>query len=332
MSRNSVKKVIHGGKVKRVMEERHYGILDFSANLNPLPPKLEMKFDAESLGYYPDDSYFALKSEIARLFDRKPEEITVGNGSVEIIRVFCASVLSDANRAYIHQPTFGEYEFSATLAGAGVTEKESEATVSFLCNPNNPTGEIRPREFLELYADECRRNGRILFLDEAFIELSDPAQSMVEHPDSHLFVMRSLTKSFSVPGIRFGYGFGDPDLIERMEAMRPPWTVNSFAEEVAFEAFRHYADLEASRAYIRKEREWLCDALAGYCKTIFPSSVNFLLLDLGRDVSGICARFEAEGILVRDCHSFGLPTCIRVAVRTHDENMRLVEAFSTCVH
>jgi len=327
-----MKKVIHGGKVKRIREEGHSGILDFSANLNPHPPKLSMNFEPESLGYYPDDSYYALKSEIARLFHRKPEEITVGNGSVEIIRVFCASILSEGDLAYIHQPTFGEYEFSATLAGAEITQKECDATVSFLCNPNNPTGEILSREFLEVRVRECRRNDCLLFLDEAFIELSDPAQSMVENQDPHLFVMRSLTKSFSVPGIRFGYGFGNPDLIERMEAMRPPWTVNSFAEEIAFEAFHHYADLEASRSYIKKEREWLSDALSAYCTRIFPSSVNFLLLDLGRDVGEICSRFETKNILVRDCHSFGLPTCIRVAVRTHDENERLVEAFSTCVH
>ena len=331
MSRINIKKVVHGGKVKRIREEGHSGILDFSANLNPLPPKLTMSFDKKSLGYYPDDSYSALKSEIARLFHRKPDEITVGNGSVEIIRVFCASQLAKGDLAYIHQPTFGEYEFSATLAGAGITRKESNARVSFLCNPNNPTGEILSREFLAGYVKECEQNDRILFLDEAFIELSDPAQSMVENSNSCLFVMRSLTKSFSVPGIRFGYGFGDPELIEKMEAVRPPWTVNSFAEEIAFDAFRHYADLEASRAYIKKEREWLCGELAVYCTRIYPSSVNFLLLDLGRDVTGICSRFESEDILVRDCHSFGLSTCIRVAVKTHDENKRLVEAFPSCV-
>jgi threonine-phosphate decarboxylase len=331
LSRNNLKKVVHGGKVKRVREEGHSGILDFSANLNPKPPKLSINFDEQSLGYYPDDSYYALKSEIGRLFHRKPEEITVGNGSVEIIRVFCASVLSEGDLAYIHQPTFGEYEFSVILAGGGNTEKEGDARVSFLCNPNNPTGEILSKEFLQVYLQECEQNDRILFLDEAFIELSDPAQSMVENCDPSLFVMRSLTKSFSVPGIRFGYGFGDPELIESMEAVRPPWTVNSFAEQIAFEAFRHYADLEASRAYIRKEREWLCDELSGYCTRIYPSSVNFLLLDLGRDVTDICSRFEREDILVRDCHSFGLPTCIRVAVKTHDENKRLVEAFPLCV-
>lgn len=332
MSPNRLEKVIHGGKVKILKEEGCSDVLDFSANLNPYPPILDLDLDPDRLGYYPDDGYSALKSEIGRLCNRKPEEITVGNGSIEIIRVFCAATLSQKERAYIYRPTFGEYEFSTRLAGAGITNKPEDARVSFLCNPNNPTGELLSKEILEELLVGCRKSGRILFLDEAFIELADPAQSMADNTDPSLFVMRSLTKSFSVPGIRFGYGFGDPELIERMEAIRLPWTVNTFAEEIALEAFRHYRDLKESRTRINREREWLRNELSDFCSRIFPSSTNFLLLDLGADVTGICTRLKEGGILVRDCHSFGLPTCIRVAVRRHDENRRLVEAFSSCLH
>ena len=78
------------------------------------------------------------------------------------------------------------------------------------------------------------------FLDEAFIELADPSQSMVGCRDDSLFVLRSLTKSFAVPGLRFGYGFGEPGLIERMEIARPPWSVNAYAEQFAIAAFGVY--------------------------------------------------------------------------------------------
>lgn len=332
MSRNFLNKVIHGGKVKSIRERGNPDILDFSANLNPAPPKLNFFPDPKNLSYYPDDSYYALKLAISKIFRRKPEEITVGNGSIEIIRVFCASFLKPGDIVHIQEPTFGEYAYSAGLYGAEIGDSKSRAKASFFCNPNNPTGELVTKEYLEGYLRDCAESDSILFLDEAFIELSDPSQSMVANCDPSLFVLRSLTKSFSVPGIRFGYGFGDCDLIEKMEAVRPPWTVNTFAEEFALEAFRHYQDLEASRRYIHKEREWLMNKFSDFPVRIYPSSTNFILLDFGEDITDLCAGLEREGILVRDCHSFGLPTCIRVAVRTRDENRRLIEAFIRCVH
>ncbi len=171
----------------------------------------------------------------------------------------------------------------------------------------------------------------ILFLDEAFIELSDPAQSLVAERDPALFILRSLTKAFAVPGLRFGYGFGNPDLIARMEVLRPPWSVNTFAEQFAVLAFRNYHLLEESRKRIRVEREWLARNLRDLGFPVLPSSANFLLVNLGRPASGLAACLLAKGILVRDCASFGLPESVRIAVRRREENEQLVEALAACL-
>jgi len=171
-----------------------------------------------------------------------------------------------------------------------------------------------------------------VFVDEAFIELADPLQSLADHSDPHLFVLRSLTKSFAVPGIRFGYGFGPPDLIEKMETMRPPWSINAYAEAFAVEAFRHMDELDKSRAFIHNEREWLKTGISNCGLHCFPSSANYLLADYGQEVGPLCKKLESAGILVRDCTSFGLPTCIRIAIRTREENKELVEALLACVH
>jgi Histidinol-phosphate/aromatic aminotransferase and cobyric acid decarboxylase len=93
---------------------------------------------------YPDDTYCLLKETIGKIFHREPEEITVGNGSIELIRSFCASVLEPGDRIFLQPPTFGEYEYSARLAGAECTTEPSRAKVRFLCNPNNPTGRLPP--------------------------------------------------------------------------------------------------------------------------------------------------------------------------------------------
>ena len=287
--------------------------------------------DPAYLSSYPDNEYTRLKECIAKAFHRNPEEICVGNGSIELIRVFCSVVLSGKKTYFTESPTFGEYALSARLAGAAAADTSKAATVSFICNPNNPTGELRSRSGLTACLRDASSHEGLLFMDEAFIELADPAESLVDVRGEPLFVLHSLTKSFAVPGIRFGYGFGEPDLIEKIETARPPWSVNAYAEAFALEAFRHLDDLKKSRDYIRKERDWLFLRIGELGLRCHPSSANYLLVDCFRDAGPLCAKLETHDILVRDCTSFGLASCIRVAVRTREENKMLIEALSACV-
>jgi threonine-phosphate decarboxylase len=323
--------VVHGGTGKRQRENTGKNLLDFSASLNPLPPLFSWTFDPGCLSSYPDNGYCRLKERIAQVFHRDIEEICVGNGSIELIRVFCPVALAGKKTFSIPSPTFGEYELSARLAGAVAATGPGTANVSFVCNPNNPTGELYSRAEILARAREAASHGGILFVDEAFIELADPSQSVVDEHNESLFVLRSLTKSFAVPGIRFGYGFGEPDLVAKIETARPPWSVNAYAEAFALEAFSHFGELEKSRAYIGKEREYLMKQIQEMGLQCHPSSANYLLVDCTRDAGLLCSELEAHNILVRNCTSFGLPSSIRVAVRTHEENALLAEALAACV-
>jgi threonine-phosphate decarboxylase len=325
-------RVVHGGIGKQQREKTRKKLLDFSASVNPLPPSFAWSCDPSCLSQYPDNDYTLLKEIIARTFHRKPTEVCVGNGSMELIRVFCSVMLDGAKKYCTESLTFGEYSLSARLTGATAAASCSGVDVSFICNPNNPTGMLRKRDDVLSHVKEMASHGGTVFVDEAFIELADPSQSLTDRHDRNLFVLRSLTKSFAVPGIRFGYGFGNPDIIDKMEVVRPPWSVNAYAEAFASEAFRHMDMLESSREFIRKEREWLGSGISSCGLYCYPSSANYLLVEYGQDVVPLCAKLERSGILVRDCTSFGLPTCIRVAVRTHGENKALVEALSACVH
>lgn len=324
-------RVVHGGRELWYRKRSGRPVLDFSANLNPFPPEVPWDPDPSALSSYPDDRYEALREAIGRTFGRRPEEIAVGNGSMELIRVFCRAALSPGDGFYLDPPTFGEYELSARLAGALLLEDPGRARVRFLCNPNNPTGALLPAARVRESLRQVRNSGGILFLDEAFIELSDPAESLVGERDPALFLLRSLTKAFAVPGLRFGYGFGDPELIERMEVLRPPWSVNTFAEEFALLALRHYDRLGDSRQRIGKERAWLEERLGDLGLAPLPSSANFLLVLLGEPAPALAARLLEKGILVRDCTSFGLPNAIRVAVRTREENQHLIGALAACL-
>ncbi len=327
-------RVVHGGTGKRQQEKTHKKVLDFSASVNPCPPQFTWELDPARLEVYPDDTYSERKERIGQVFHRDPSEICVGNGSIELIRVFCAVLFrhSSNNRSFfLTPPTFGEYALSARLAGADPARDQSAAAVTFFCNPNNPTGQLTSKTEVLGHLHAAKEHGGMLFCDEAFIELADPCESVADIRDPGLFVLRSLTKSFSVPGIRFGYGFGDPALVEKIETARSPWSVNAYAEAYAMEAFLHMDDLAASRDAISKERTLLASGLEALGMRCTPSRANYILADCGMNLAGLCGMLAEKGILVRDCTSFGLPTSIRVAVRTRDDNRILIEALAACV-
>ena len=334
MAADFPKRVVHGGNGKRQHEKTHKTVLDFSASVNPYPPHVEWRCDPETLSLYPDDTYYELKQRIGEIYGRNPGEICVGNGSVEIIRAFCSAIFrysAAPGRYYLEPPTFGEYELSARLAGAERVTRQDAATVSFVCNPNSPTGTLHRKEDLLARLDTVRGYGGILFCDEAFIDLADPDQSLSAVRDPALFVLHSLTKSFSVPGLRIGFGFGDPELIEKIETIRSPWCLNACAEAFTMEALLHRNDLAASRMAIAKERQNLVKGLHELGLTCHPSSANFLLVETGKPVGPLCEALCTRGVLVRDCTSFGLPACIRIAVMTSAENKRLLETLAACV-
>ncbi|MEI8330994.1 MAG: aminotransferase class I/II-fold pyridoxal phosphate-dependent enzyme [Methanomicrobiales archaeon] len=331
MAVNFPKCVVHGGTGKRQLKKTWKKVLDFSARINPYPSQQVWSCDPTFHASYPDDTFYELKERIAETFRRRPDEICVGNGSIEFIRVFCSLMQLREKKYFCQSPTFGEYALSAQRAGAIPSADPSTADVSFICNPNNPTGSLLDKKTLLRSPTEIKLHDGILCCDEAFIGLSDPYQSLSDISDPNLFVLHPLTKSFSVPGIRFGFGFGSPELIENIEIIRPPWSVNAYAEAFAMEALLHMDDLEKSREQIRKEREWLNGEINALGLECYQSSVNYILVECGHSVSLLCDSLEERSILIRDCTSFGLPTCVRIAVRTHEENILLIEVLVECM-
>jgi threonine-phosphate decarboxylase len=345
----SARECKHGGKVREATSILGKEPLDFSANINPLgsPPLKDVVLrELEKIGHYPDNSYASFRQAAASFVGVDAESIVPGNGSSELIRLFAEAALDEGDLALIPSPTFSEYENQSLLAG-GRTRRIKigqsglplvgeadlrEAKALFLCNPNNPTGRLLSREQVIDLADKCERSRIFLLVDEAFIELSDPEQSVARMAPERefLFVMRSLTKSFGVPGLRLGFGVTNYDLGQIMNRARIPWSVGSMAAAAGTYLLSCEAHLERSRALIKEECAWLASALRGLGLEPQESSVNFLLVNIepaGIASDRLAERIMAESILVRDCQSFGLGKgYIRVAVRNRDENERLIAA------
>jgi threonine-phosphate decarboxylase len=343
----------HGGKFREAASNE-LTPLDFSANINPLgSPPLEaiVLKELERIGYYPDNRYMDFRQAAARFVDANPENIVPGNGSSELIRLFAEMTLGDGGLALIPQPTFGEYENQSLLAGGRVRRIDigpdgmprfsdsdlNEAKAAFICNPNNPTGVLLPYEEIVSLAERCEDSETFLLVDEAFIELSDPDQSVASlAPKAEcLFVMRSLTKSFGVPGLRLGFGVANPFVAEIMDRARIPWSLGSIAAAAGSYLLGEKDFLERSRTVIREELEYLTSALKRLGLHPLGSMVNFILVDVtpsGLASDDLAGRMMAEGVLVRDCQSFGLGKgYIRVAVRNRNENEQLISALERVV-
>ncbi len=330
MQKHFPEKAVHGGRIIALRQKYGPDLLDVSASMNPFLPHLPCDFRDVDLCVYPDDTYSALKDKIGHVFSRSSDEICVGNGSAELIRVYCSVVLSSKDTVRIDPPTFGEYALSAKLAGAKVVSG-SDADLLVICNPNNPTGILQSRDEMLAHLDDCAKKNSRLFVDEAFMELAARDESISDIRSDDLFVMRSITKCFSVPGIRFGFGFGPADLIEKIETVRIPWTVNAFAEAFTMQALDHYGELVDSAEKISREREWYFARLTELGLSFAPSSVNYILVRLGRNASAFTDAMLKHGILVRDCTSFGLHDSIRISIETREKNLRVVEALRECL-
>ena len=354
----------HGGNVYKVAQKQRIPverIMDFSASINPLgPPAAVLRTIRSALKqivHYPDPDCWQLRQELAQQIGVDPDMILVGNGSTELIHLLPRALTIKA--ALIIGPTFEEYARALTNAGSSVqyvharreerfrpplndvlrqfSAKQSKFDAVFLCNPNNPTGQVMSRLALCELAEVVERQQGWLIIDEAFIDYCQE-QSVVslvsEHP--RMMVLRSLTKFYAMPGLRIGYLVGASKVVDRLKDRQPPWSVNSLAQEVSRAVLHDQAYATQSRIFMKSERSRFVRGLRSLSGLrVYSSAANFVLIELP---ASICAgemtdRLASERLLVRDCSTLpGLTTqMIRVAIRTVKENRRLIAALGACV-
>lgn len=351
-------KDIHGGNIWAVA--RKYGlkvdeIADFSASINPLIPHEDIRriilTNIESIFHYPDPEYKVLTGDIARILHIGHENILIGNGSIEFI--YLIPRVLKTRKVLIPVPAFTEYEKSVLQSGAipqfvyGTEESCFKISVEdlinsledidmvFLCNPNNPTGLGFDRNELHEFIDVCDKRGIWIVVDEAFIEFLADGEDVTHIYEAlrkkRVMVLRSFTKSFSIPGLRLGYLIGNQETVKILKEAKEPWSVNSLAQAMGSEIIKDLDYIKRVKEYIKVEREFLFSEL-GKVNSIklFPSRVNFILASLKNPCISsktLADKLAAKGILIRELSSMrGLDNrFFRFAVRTHAENERLLK-------
>jgi threonine-phosphate decarboxylase len=331
--------------------------LDFSSNMNPLGPpsvvELLMKRHWRDMVKYPDPAVRELRCKLAQKYDVPVESILVGNGAAELIDL-TARVLKSSITGLV-RPSFSEYEEAIVKAGGSihsiplhakhefvlqeqdVEDAYSSSDLLFWGHPNNPTGRLIPQRVL----NQIAQSGRRMVIDEAFMDFvpNENEYSMLKFAStsSNVFVIRSMTKFFSIPGIRLGFMVAHPDWIRRIKELQVQWSVNYLAQRIGTAVLEDVAFEQASRQWLQVEKPWLFGQLQQLGLEVVPSDVNFLLFSfpeqMGIDVKQAQRHMGHQGILIRDASLFeGLNRrYCRVAIRLREENERLVEGLRIMV-
>ena len=342
-----MKKMIHGGDIYR-----HPDMIDFSSNCNPFGPPQSVQDAicraAGQIGHYPDVQCSLLRDALSAKLHVPGAWIFFGNGAAEVI--FAVVTALKPKKALLPAPTFAEYAQALETVGCEIQyEQTAEADgfalpmdfaeqitedidMVFLCNPNNPTGNLLSREETERVIRRAGALGCTVVLDECFLDF-------VENPDEfsmlgklaaypHVILLKAFTKLYAMAGVRLGYGISsNPAIIEKLERSVQPWNVSSLAQAAGLAALAEDAYVRESLTTLRAERAYLLQALEKLgCRT-YASQANYIFF---RGETTLGEKLRAAGFSVRDCSNYaGLGKgYYRVAVRLQEDNVKLVQALA----
>lgn len=336
--------------ILRVLYKDRSDFARMMGNESPYPPSPKVReamngaFD--QLGWYPDSSYFELREALSSYTGLTTGSIMVANGSTEIIDLVSRAFIETGDEAILSIPTYSPYRARLRVAGAnivdvpkprpdlrydidGILRKISPRTrIVVVIRPDNPVGSVVPEEDVERILD----TGVLLLLDEAYYEFCGKSLTKLIDKYENLICLRTLSKAFSLAGLRVGYALSSLKVIKYLERARPAFTVSLLAEKVAVAALK---DIKYAQGNVRKIVEGRTFLFDEFSKIEglrpYPSETNFILvklensqLPIGKIEMGLMQR----GILVRNyTGAKGLEgEYVRITVSTMEDNLRCVKA------
>ncbi len=324
-------------------------VLDFSVCTNPFmpPPQAGKALDSIAIEQYPDSEATELKERLSEKLGVTADNILVGNGATELIRLIALTYFRGGDCVLLLEPTYGEYEVASWMVGAEPVKKwvgaednftlKIEETVKlikehcpravFVCNPNNPTGKYLLRQDIETLIDAI--GDGLLIIDEAYIAFVEQSWSSADLIyKGNVVILHSMTKDYALAGLRLGYTLANQEITSNLRRVCPPWNVNVVAQKIGAIVLDEASYLEQSKRKIKEVKEFLIKGLSGLGFAPLPSETHFFLVRVG-EASKFRTALLKRGILVRDCTSFGLPEYVRIAPRTMPECQRLVETMES---
>ena len=348
----------HGGNTAGLAEELGCSpdeITDMSANLNPLGPPERIKTvileNLSAIHRLPEPDAGAMKRGFARFHNIDPDTVIAGSGTTWFIYTLPRAL--DAKQVVILGPTYADYADACAMHGSApalcmakaeqgfvpdleaLSDMADRADLVFICNPNNPTGVLVEKAFITTLA---RRHPDVCFVvDESYLPFVEGASSISLVQDTahdNLLVLSSMSKIFTIPGLRTGFLSGAKHLVDKVMHYYQPWSVNALAQAVVTDIFDHPEQMvpfyEKTRAYIAGEKQNFLDAVADQEGLVpVPGHTCFILAKLlYHTAPQVCQQVGADRILIRDCSNFtGLgPRYVRFSLKDRKTNTALVRS------
>ncbi len=341
--------------------KREYGLSDvvkLASNENPLGPSPRALEALEEclpgLARYPDGNGFELKSAIAARYGVELKQITLGNGSNDVLELVARTFLRPGLNAVMSAHAFAVYPIATKGVGAELhvvpalpadhavmpcghdldamaKQVDENTRVVWVANPNNPTGTWLEPARLEAFVAGLPETV-ICVLDEAYVEYMSPAQ----HVDSiawlakypNLVITRTFSKAYGLAGLRVGFALAHPDLTDLFNRVRMPFNVSIPALVAAEAALNDTAYLAESVELNRAGMVQLTEGLAALGLKCLPSAGNFVCVDMGRNGREVFQALLPKGVILRPVDNYGLPNCLRITVGTERENAVCLKALA----
>lgn len=321
----------YGKKIVSNFSSNVYNRIDHSGLYQRLNERLS------TICSYPEPMPYSLESEIARRYSLTPRQVCVTNGATEAIYLI-AQVFQGRISAVLG-PTFSEYADACRVHRHKVKPFYSldalpeDAELVWICNPNNPTGEVRNKEDLKALVDS--HPDKLFIFDQSYEYYTLKSLLGIKEAASfpNVILLHSMTKQYAIPGLRVGYFTASEGLTDDVRCRRMPWSVNSLAIEAAKYLLEEGDGISADIPQLLAERERLTNLLlATGMLEIWPTDTHYMLIKLRMGKAAALKDFLAvnHGILIRDASNFeGLDErFFRIATQTPEENDKLVKAIS----
>jgi histidinol-phosphate aminotransferase len=343
------------GKPEEVLK-RELGvenIIKMASNENPLgtsPKALEaIRKEINKSYFYPDDTYYKLKQKLAENHKVTTENIILGSGSVELIKMIASAVITKGDYALISKNSFLMYQkviqefageeyiiwinttddYAYDINGFSKALKENDnIKIIFMANPNNPTGTYIKEKELYNFLKEVPNN-ILIVLDEAYVEyveandFTSGEKWLKEFPN--LILLRTMSKVYGLAGLRVGYGVGDSELISGLMKVRLPFNVSRLAAVAAEAALDDYKFLQLSFDTNKKGKKYLIKELSELGFRVISSQTNFLMFIPDIEPIKLVKELEKRGIIVRPLAAFGIKEAVRVTIGTMEQNKIFIE-------
>ncbi len=319
------------------------GLIKLNANENAYPPSLRVedcfrRGYVDDLRFYPDAASRQLRRTLATKFDVATDNIIVGNGGDEILRLIVQATVEKGDRVTYPVPSYVLYRTLAQIAQGECVEVELDedfqippgfeekiGRITFLCSPNNPTGNcFREKDVVRVI--EAAQGKSIVVIDEAYVDFSDQNLIPLTKHFDNVLVLRSFSKSYSLAGIRLGIGIGHYEIISNLFKLKDSYNVDELTQRLALAALLDGEYMRNTVERIRQNRATLSQALSELGFQVYPSDANFVLAEHPSiSAREIQRALKGRNILVRYFAEKRIENHLRISVGREDEILTLIE-------